>query len=398
MIQDQTKAPEAKGMRAWASSVLLWTVSIVLICFFSALLIPSRCLNAADGVSGTFRVLVTKLASFLPSSEEPDIVVLGSSLVLVPAVRCDDKLAGKAPCFDRWYYDRYIPEYTRSSYLEEQIRKQDGLNLSVKNLGVASSIMSDQFGILKMMIAEKKCPKLIVLGLAPRDFLDNTQQKHLETPTRQFMREYNEDSVLPDKFSLKELQKSSERIRHHLDKVIALLRNTGIKIACNFSGHNAAVELNSASAYVGDRPNKLKDLETYKKLYNPPNFTMLSTQTKYLERFLAESKKNGIEVLVVNMPLTRENTDSLDPAALTAYIDTLKSVSARYGASFLNIGSSSKNYDLSDFEDCCHLNTKGGLKFYGDLIACLNSQAQLLAALKSSDKAAIAERKAAAAF
>jgi hypothetical protein len=173
-------------------SAMIWLLAFALSFLLIALLLPAKVFNAADGVTSTFRVLVTKLASFLPSREQPEIVLMGSSLVLTPAVRCDDKMEGKTPCYERWYYDRYIPEYTRASYFQKQLNENAGVSVQIKNLGVASSIMSDQYAIFKLMLKEQKRPDLLILGLAPRDFLDNTQQRHLETPTRMFVREYDE--------------------------------------------------------------------------------------------------------------------------------------------------------------------------------------------------------------
>lgn len=365
-------------------SALVWTLLFSFACISIALFIPHRALNAADGVTSTFRVLVTKLAEFLPSKEQADIVVLGSSLVLTPAVRCDDRMLGKAPCYDRWYYDRYIPEYTKSDYLHKRLLEKTGLDLKIKNLGVASSIMSDQFGIMQLMLAEGKQPKLIIVGLAPRDFLDNSQQKHLNTPTRMFIREYVEQSILPKNLTATELQDSAEKMRRRFDKVIAALRKTSTNIACKLSGHEPRAEYGSVNTYLGDRPNRLKDLDTYKKLYNPPNFAMLQTQAKYLEDMLMTAKENKIAVLIVNMPLTRENTAALDPHALAAYTATLEKLTCQYGAGFLNIGSQNAAYSLNDFEDCCHLNSKGGEKFYAALIETISGDRNISASLNSN--------------
>lgn len=373
-------------------SALVWILAFVSTLLLVALLLPPRALNAADGVTGTFRVLVTKLASFLPSKEQPQIVVLGSSLVLTPAVRCDDKLDGKAPCYERWYYDRYIPEYTRSTYFQKQLREQAGVNVDIKNLGVASSIMSDQYAIFKLMLEEKKHPDLLILGLAPRDFLDNTQQHHLDTPTRMFVREYDEAPLAVtgcDPQSVKEL---SARIQHRIEKVFGRIRSACTELACSLSGHKSRVEYSNAVAYVGDRPNRLKDLQTYKKLYNPPNFQMLAQQSDYLKKLLLEAKQNKISVLIINMPLTRENIAALDPKAHSAYVESLDRLARAHGAYFLDIGSNDAEYSLSDFEDCCHLNALGGEKFYRELLSFICNKTEIVAGLSDShSKAQIAK-------
>lgn len=375
------KVPAAGAAARLLRSAFTWLLVFAVFCTSFVLLLPGRSLNAADGVSSTFKVLVTKLAAFLPSQEQPDVVMLGSSLLLVPAVRCDDKMAGKPPCFDRWYYDRYIPEYTQALYLEKHLADEAGLHLKIKNLGVASSIMSDQCGIFKLMLAEGKHPRMVILGIAPRDFLDNTQQKHMETPTALFMREYNESSLLPDEFTPDALLATTGKIEHRFKKVFAGIKTACTNLACEVSKHPGQAELNSQT-YSGDRPNELKDIETYRKLYNPPNFRMLAQQTEYLRLLLSDARAHGISVLVINMPLTRENTDSLDQRALEAYRKALASTTQQCGAGFLDIGSSSPEFSTADFEDCCHLNTSGGEKLYSQLVSYINGNARLLAALR----------------
>lgn len=375
----------------WLRSAMVWTLAFCVLGFVVAFTLPSRWLSAADGVTGTFRVLVTKLAAFLPSQENPDVVVMGSSLVLTPAVRCDDKLAGKPACYERWYYDRYIPEYTKSEYFEKKLKEEAGLDLRVKNLGVASSIMSDQFGIFRLMLNEKKQPRLLILGLAPRDFLDNTQQRHLETPTRQFMREYETESLLPDRWSVSGLKEAGTKVQHRIDKVIAKVRSAAVETACNLSGHSARAEFNP-NGYVGDRPNRLKDLDTYKRLYNPPNFTMLEQQSSYLRKLLIAAEQHKVKVLVINMPLTKENIAALDPQAYQAYVASLGDLSQQYNAHFLDLGSKAEGYTLQDFEDCCHLNASGGEKLYASILSYLNNDKPLVSSL-AHPKSVLATRQ-----
>ena len=371
----------------WLKSAMLWILAFCLLCIMLAFLVPSRWLSAADGVNGSLRVLVTKLAAFLPSAENPDVVVMGSSLVLTPAVRCDDKLAGKVPCYERWYYDRYIPEYTESVYFEKKLKDDAGLHLKIKNLGVASSIMSDQFGIFRLMLNEKKQPKLLILGLAPRDFLDNTQQHHLETPTRQFIREYEQDSLWPEKWSATEIKNTATKVEHKLEKVIAKVRTTALSLACNLSGHQARAEYN-VNGYEGDHPNRLKDLETYRRLYNPPNYTMLAQQSSYLRKLLVAAANHNVRVLIVNMPLTKENIACLDAHAYQEYVASLKSLSSEFNAGFLDIGSQQReSYSLADFEDCCHLNARGGEKFYESLSASILADQKIVSSLKGKTSA-----------
>lgn len=332
-----------------------------------ALFMPNQLLDAADGVSGKYRVLITKLSRFFKSDEKPDVAFMGSSLVLVPAVRCDEKQAGKGHAYDPWIYARSIPEYTKSDYFQNLLQKQLGLTLSVTNLGIASSIMSDQKALLETMVANGKKPRLVVLGIAPRDFLDNTFPVADETATRSFLKELNETSLLPEALTPQAIADSATKIQHRYQKVFAFSKAKFLEVASNTSKHPVSTEF-SETPSKEERQNKLVDLETYKKLYNPPNFEMLKEQSSSLRDFLLTAKQNGISVIIVNMPLTDQNIATLDRTALREYRKSIAYLATTYNAKLVDIGNC-ESYSLSDFEDCCHLNSRGGKKLYNTIIS-----------------------------
>lgn len=370
-------APRTNNQKSpWFHSPYVLIVLFLIAAMAVALLVPPKLLDAADGVESKYRVLVSKLSNFLTSSENPDVVVMGSSLVLMPSVRCDEKAEGKKPCYDTWVYERLVPEYTKADYFAKQLQEQLGFNLSVKNLGVASSIMSDHQGIFETMLGVGKKPRLVILGIAPRDFLDNTISKPMNTPTRSFLTEFHDTSILPESFTAEGLQKYPTKLEHRFKKVMAYIKTHAIDVACNVSKHPASADYVSTGGDGSERPNKLADLDRYKNLYNPPNYEMLNTQVGYLRDFLISAEHNGVNVLIVNMPLTRQNLSALNSDALKEYKRQVNHLAMNYKATFLDLGSTS-TYSLNDFEDCCHLNSKGGHKFFDDLIVAVKSDSGL---------------------
>ncbi len=370
-----------------AASLLIGTICV--------LLISPDSLDAADGVPAKYKVLVSKLSSFLTSNENPDAVIIGSSLVLMPAVRCDDRLSGKLDCYDDWYYYQHIPEYTRASYMEHLLHKA-GLPVSIKNLGVASSIMSDHAGVLETILAEGKKPGLVICGIAPRDFLDNSQQIFENTPTQLFLKEYHSSGKLwPASFSQADLQQWYELNDHQIRKFFARVRTTCSNFVCEVTEHPANLQHTKTkeTAYLESRPNLLKDLQSYQKLYNPPNYKMLEQQKGFLEKFLTLAQKNNVEVLLINMPLTRENTRALDPAVHDKYLETIATVARAHKVTLLNIGSRSPNYSVADFEDCCHLNAAGGQKLYAAVFDTLVKNQRLSSSLSQRANNHIADSK-----
>lgn len=368
------------------SSPLGWLIAFLILSFCLVLAIPKTWLDAADGVSANYRRLVSKLSAYAASKEKPDVIFLGSSLVLIPAAHCDNYLHGRAAGPD--FYDSFIPEYTKAEYLEKLLAKQKRPNLQIKNLGVASSIASDQLSIFKMLCAEKKLPRLLILGLAPRDFLDNSQQAYTQTPTAQLIQEHEDRSALPARLTAEELKASLERLSHRGQKVLARIRHASTNLLKELRGESS----NPAEACLPppnwDRVSRLKkDLDTYRKLYNPPNFQMLKTQSSFLSELLQSAKDNGVAVLVVNMPLRKMNTELLDKNAYEAYLEQLARLSKENGCQFLDLGSNSGKFSDSDFEDSCHLNLEGAKKFYASLAERLESYPESFAETHAGSRA-----------
>jgi hypothetical protein len=373
--------------RLLGSTSLILT-SLIVAGVLSILSVPPKSLDPVDGIPTKYKVLVSKLSSFLASKEQPDVVIIGSSLVLMPAARCDDRLSGKLDCYDDWYYYKHIPEYTQARYLEHMFAKT-GFPVKIKNLGVASSIMSDHTAVLKTILTGGKKPGLVICGIAPRDFLDNSQQHFKDTPTQIFLREYNaHGSILPASLAKTDLEHWYTYSEHQFKKVLARIKDTSADFMCELTNHPAALQhvRTKETAYMESKPNLLKDLETYRKLYNPPNFKMLEQQKQYLQEFLAVAKKNNVEVLLVNMPLTKENTSSLNSSAHQAYLKTIAEVARANKVELVDIGSSSPDYSNADFEDCCHLNAAGGQKLFATVFDSLIRN-QTLASDKSEFQA-----------
>lgn len=342
-------------------------------------LVPARFLDASDGVPNEHRVLVNKISRFFDSGENPDIIVLGSSIMLIPAARCDDRMDGQSDCYAEWYYYQHFPDYDQSKYLERQLSEKLAQPFKLKNLAIASSIMSDHCGVLEEVVARDRHPKLVICGLAPRDFLDNTFQNWQQTPTRMYLNETRAIAGLPSEFSVPALvdwYKCSER---HFKKVFARIRTACSNIACNLTSHPVKL------AYVRDeikqvKPNFQKDVRKYNDLYNPPNFPMLAIQAEHLTKMLTLARANNIQVVLVNMPLARENIACLNKDAYRTYLETLHKTARDHDVVLLDLASLPE-YSREDFEDSCHLDAEGGFKLYRQIVSGITTNSALTAKL-----------------
>src|ERR1700722_16705596 len=70
------------------------------------------------GWSGiTQNYFVRKLPEIFSRTDNPDILILGSSLSLYPAVRCDDELHHLQPRVDPWYLYLHLSQYAKAERL-----------------------------------------------------------------------------------------------------------------------------------------------------------------------------------------------------------------------------------------------------------------------------------------
>ncbi len=336
-------------------------------------------MNAADGVPAKFRVAIGKLSRYLNSNENPDVLLLGSSLWLFPSTRCDDQMAGKATCYDEWWYNAYVNNYDKSLYFQKQL-KDSKIDASVRNLAVSSSLVSDQNEILRTAIESGKHPKLIVCGLCPRDFID-AGVKEVMTPTRLLLDEFKADRTARPSvdLSVDGINQAKADVKHHFEKSLARARGVSDEYLRRAINHPESVEkIRLDTTY---RPNTFRDLKTYKRIYGMKSREMLARQTEHLRKLTSFAKEHGVSVLLINMPLTSENTKNLDQSIYRDYVNAIQTVAKENHVAFLDLGSNSKFDNMKDFEDSCHLGISGGKKLFDAIVDKISQDPYLLTAL-----------------
>jgi len=117
-------------------------------------------------------------------------------------------------------------------------------------------------------------------------------------------------------------------------------------------------------------------------MYLPVNAPLFATQQFYFQKLLALLKDNNVPVIVIDMPLTKENLALLPADTLAKYRDAVQSSCKKFSDHLLR-----PDFPMSraDFEDSAHMNAGGGKKLFkciavyaGDLVS---SDKQLAGAL-----------------
>lgn len=384
----RTDGKFTNAISALLGSTLILTLGFLCITDrFLAYTKPLKYLNATGFTPLDQNPLVSKLPDFLRSSDNPDILILGSSLTLVPAVRCDDHFAGRQSRYDKSYARNHINCYEKAEYFRSLLESRSGREMRLRNLGVVASVFSDHELILEKALKSGKKPKMVICCTAPRDFFSNHSTNIESSPVFQALAGLdNLTSLTTRGASLKELvSRATERLWHFY-MIRADYRTVALAATSQFLHHPidlysaaknssandcSASEKNQIEIGINDPgnipdyhepANILNDIEVYRNVYLPVNQPQFNTQANYLRKMLKLCQEGNIKLVVVNMPLTRENKAILPVAAMKQYKDLLQSETNRFGAVFYD--ADSNDYALNDFEDSCHMNKNGGKKFY----------------------------------
>lgn len=347
--------------------------------------------------------LVAKLPEFMKQGGNPDLLLLGSSLVVIPAVRCDDELNGKRTRYDQEYRRTYMNGYNKAQTLQKMLVERMHRPVALANLGIIASMMSDHQLILEKALKSGKKPKLVVCCLAPRDFLDNYRSQVETTPVYQVLADAQFLQDLINRHAkLDEILSYTTGLLWHYYQVradyktiiigqtaallnrptslfMAALANDGNTTAKRGDQDNSAVDshvqpVQKVPDYESP-PNTLDDLNNYKKVYLPVNDKCFETQRTYLEKLLKQCQDSHTPILIVNMPLTKQNKEILPPELWTRYFAMVKGLCTKYGASYYDADLA--DYTLADFEDSCHMNAQGGKKFYKAVLEPISKNLKL---------------------
>lgn len=334
---------------------------------------------------------ITKVPDILQSNTNAPVVILGSSLMLFPAYRLDDELglanANKRPSREEHIYK--LLSYSRAGYFEQLLRNHTQEAVTVTNAAVAGSLVSDQYLIAKQYLSSGKRPKLFLITIAPRDFLDNERKEIDRTATKSILSNF----ILPNEYigllftdPMLALSKSGALVHTALNgcsgwyKYRADLQQLVSGITARATGHPVSLihvaehqNKNAADAAFWPpkrstpavkRPNTLADLSAYRNMYLPVNKELFQQQRTYFGKLLGLLHSENVPTIVVDMPLTKENLAILPDYVLNKYRTFVESTCHAYGAELwrpeLDLG-------LNDFSDSAHLNSEGGKKFFSAL-------------------------------
>ena len=348
---------------------------------FSALVLIANCVTLPSWQPEESRIqtwTTLAIADFLKPKNHFDLVFLGSSLMLTPLTLADTKVLNQT-------LDGAL--HHQSACLEMLLK---GQGIKTFNFALPGEMPSDAYLIEKLLLKGERAPRLVVYGVGPRDFLDNLLDSPAATDPFQWLtrlpdgkpdsRFYGKEALQQSNFVLGEVLFGGHQRAILKDVLTTSLSATidhlvplpeGVNHLSSRQVHALLPQFEPMQIEVGEclfKPD-LKDeegrfvnnLAEYVKRYRTLNLNTFNTQSDFLDQFLQMSKERGERVLLVGMPVTSVNRGLISDATFALYESTLKRVSSKNQAEFLNLEASGLFND-SDFGDTVHLNSGGGIK------------------------------------
>ncbi len=365
---------------------------ITALCLYLALSIPAHFpkeallqnASGADDVTSTF-------SQFRQLKETPEVILVGSSLMRSPIYCTDFKHIPSTPPFKHYHY---------AKWLEKQLSLNDLKPWHCFNLAVDGSMTSDVFLVCNKLLYGKQTPKLIIYGISPQafsgayyysetntpsfqllfepydcltlsNFYTSTWQERLNLYFNQLISLYRERSIYLSKMVALQtnmLAKSDNEISP-IAKKIELehkLKMSGLQILV--SDENSANQNQSQNSKLTKYPGQVTALANchvkcrldWNPQLNQERFDKQGACLNALSKLVTE---RDITLLLVNMPLTKENLDKIPQSVKDDYRKYLANYAVRKNTFFLDLGEDHHTFDRSCFMDSMHLNDNGGDKF-----------------------------------
>jgi hypothetical protein len=321
---------------------------------------------------------------FRKETSIPDGVLFGSSLVVAAQNGGDARYTNQS--FDTIFHHHPI-------YFEKALSKQAKKPLDIFSFALGGQMASDAYAIEKNLLIESKSPKLIVWGIAPRDLLDSSftspassetfryVSKLSSTPIESFGPENSfQPTKLLDRFSYiyRERDYIEAAMKSSLEPVLQIFSSKKFlqpvqkrKAILDFAQANLPEDVHPdeyiCKPFEANREGYIDNSAEYRARYQPFNKATFDSQVAYLNQFLERAKEHSISVVLVNMPITRENMQILPQGIYALYLQNLKTAAKSYGARLIDLNSE-KYFRKVDFFDSVHLKANAGMRLF-DLIA-----------------------------
>ncbi len=344
------------------------------------------------------------LRAYLSQPQTPDLAILGSSQMgsAIFSAEAEHRFEALDTTDQR--------EVTR---LTDAVQKLNGKAPQVFNLSMGGAMVSDHYLVAKTLFSGKEKPKAVIIGVNPRDFLDNDLPAASATDAFYFLSPYVDIEELSPvsfdgPFSLLDYKLKKHLPLKQVNTIckgneppslanIATFTNPEGKgsLEKNKSQPLATQVLQAISGSAGDIrqgtwrvPAKppfsfVDNSREYVRRYKRPNPPCLAGQKAYFQALLSYLKAQDIKVIVVGMPSLESNRHILPASFWTNFKQYLREQTVASGASFVDLFDDQR-FVITDYLDTVHLNRFGGAKLISAIAGELNNRPDITAVMPAA--------------
>lgn len=338
--------------------------------------------------------------NFMAGTQAPDAVLFGSSLMMIPTA-----------CRDADYLNVTIDPVVHpySQYLQAKIAEKTGRQLKCFNFALPGGMISDHYMIVSSLFSNERKPKLAIFGLSLRDFIDSGVECAASTPAYHYFSRYKTESEIDALLPLS-MPSIFNRGQYLADRYIYLLgKRLQIQVMAEEAISSAVTKAIDSgergnrgkqslepSAQVSTKPDTNPDAalsgtevtegmvalqpnafypwqdnsREYKKRFKSANQSMFKVQTEYFRRMILQLNSEGVEVLIVNMPLTPANMALMPKGSYEQYLSLIQQTAREPGCTLLDLNDG-KTFVAGNFKDPVHMNGSGGKILIDKIADCV---------------------------
>ena len=334
--------------------------------------------------------------SYLDEKQTPDVVVLGDSQMATAVFTSDAKASGKKVD---------VIGHRHVEGLESRLSEKFSRPVSVFNAATAGSMASDHNLIARSLFldnVDSEKPKLVVIGISPRVFIDNTLPSASSTESFRFFSQCADPGKLNqlafgDYFGqmgwyinkrlplgrLKGEMQTTYSVAKLLPKsTIKPKKYTEEDFMKGMFASSTKVEKDTwfVPAFM---PYIFKDnTAEYVNRYANPNPPLYASELAFFGDLLKRLNESNIPTLIVMMPSLGPNRTLLPETFWKVFHSNISTLCDKNKATLVDL-SASPDFVIDNYLDTVHLNASGGAKLLSNIANSISNSHQLTAGLNN---------------
>lgn len=320
--------------------------------------------------------------AYLKEKTAPDVVVFGSS-----------QMGSAMATADAQYLFQLVDVviHRHIVFLEDELKKKftTAKTINVLSLSSPGSMVSDSYMMSRALFSEGKKPKLAIISISPRDFIDNTLPSPAATEQFKYLSRFVdvtgvENFAYTDPFA---------RLDFQLNKLPLRLLGLQWQLA---GKTNAAEQPQLTAAATKDVLQSIKagasfvkpgqwvvpanlppiwadNSKEYVSRFKNPNSPNYKAEMGFFAQWLKDLQAQNIQVLVVGMPSLPMNRALLPGSFWTRFRQDVATACSTSSANWLDL-TDSQAFSRPDYLDTVHLNAHGGFKLFRIIVQDLSTK------------------------